>query len=291
MLEEVFDDFLRFAFPQADRIFNMYRGFEFLDKELGEMYPEPDKRSNTRFVDKLVKVYTKTGKARYLLVHVEVQGHHDPRFTKRMFKYFYRIFDRFDHPVIPIAIFTGRDGKRMPDRYEFSFGGMELMYKFNTLYIIDYDDEILKESHNRFALVLLAAKTALLTGVNLDGKLLSQKILIFRILYERGPFSKAKIAAIVSFLHNYVFFSEPKINRIFMQQVDLITGKKNTMGIIEQLAEIRAKEARADERENASRLFVRNLLKDSEFSLQKIASMANTSLGFVKKVKKELYPN
>jgi hypothetical protein len=64
------------------------------------------------------------------------------------------------------------------------------------------------------------------------------------------------------------------------------------MGIVEQLAEIRA--ARATE--NASRLFVENLLKDSDFTEAKIASLANVpanvpanvSLSFVRKVKKGL---
>ena len=32
MLEEIFDDLLRFVFPDADRIFDLAKGFEFLDK-------------------------------------------------------------------------------------------------------------------------------------------------------------------------------------------------------------------------------------------------------------------
>lgn len=40
----------------------MERGFEFLEKELAELYPEPEKESDTRFVDKLVKVYQRDGK-------------------------------------------------------------------------------------------------------------------------------------------------------------------------------------------------------------------------------------
>lgn len=57
VMEEVFDDLLRFIFPDADQFYDMERGFEFLEKELAEMYPEPDKGSDTRFADKLVKVF------------------------------------------------------------------------------------------------------------------------------------------------------------------------------------------------------------------------------------------
>jgi len=50
------------------------------------MYPEPDKPSQTRYVDKLVKVYQRDGKEEWILVHVEVQGYHDKLFPARMFE-------------------------------------------------------------------------------------------------------------------------------------------------------------------------------------------------------------
>ncbi len=55
VMEEVFDDLLRFIFPDADQVYHMERGFEFLDKELAEMYPEPDKKAPSLFADKLEK--------------------------------------------------------------------------------------------------------------------------------------------------------------------------------------------------------------------------------------------
>src|ERR1700678_1449755 len=93
MLERVFDDFLRFVFPDADLRFDMKKGFTYLDKELAMLYPNPDDGTDTRFVDKLVRVYTLDGKEKFLLVHVEVQGNYDKTFTARMFKYFYRVYD------------------------------------------------------------------------------------------------------------------------------------------------------------------------------------------------------
>jgi hypothetical protein len=38
--EEAFPDFLRFRIVDADKIFDMQRGFEFMDKELLEIMPE-----------------------------------------------------------------------------------------------------------------------------------------------------------------------------------------------------------------------------------------------------------
>lgn len=53
------------------------------------------------------------------------------------------------------------------------------------------------------------------------------------------------------------------------------------MDIFEQVAEIKARKAT----EACNRLFVENLLKDSTLDDEKIASMADVTLEYVKKVK------
>jgi hypothetical protein len=347
LLEEVFDDLLRFIFPGMEEIFDFKRGFEFLDKELAQMYPEPGKESATRFVDKLVKVFCNDGKEQWLLVHIEVQGQTSTReqFAERMFRYFYRIFDRYRRPVTGIAIYTGRDGDRMPDEFSYACLNTQLVYRYNTLSILDFTDEELEESDNPFAMVVMVAKKALIKGSNLDGRLLEEKLMIVRLMKKKG-FSEKKIAVIMAFLHNYVRFEKPGMNRKFEEEVNKINGKNNPMGIIEYLAEKRAeelavqlaiplkrtlkrtfkkkmerlerkaeglgKEAERLEKkaeglekrveksekaiekkvkegaEEASRTFVENLLKDGHYTQVKIASLANVSLGFVRKVKKGL---
>lgn len=180
----------------------------------------------------------------------------------------------------------------MPDRYEHGFMGAELMYKYNTLYITDFEDNMLLLSDNPFALVMLAAKQALLAGKVPEMELVYQKLLIATSLYERRLFSKSKVEGILTFLNNYVLFEDPETNRIFEEQLDKITGKISTMGIIEQLAEIKAEEARIDEREKTrqadARKFVENLLSNTEFSLEKIASLTDVPIAFVEKVKESL---
>jgi hypothetical protein len=159
ILEEVFDDLLRFIFPEAEKVFDLKRGFEFLDKELAEMYPDPGKNTSTRFVDKLVKVFRRDGKEEWLLIHIEVQGetNRKAQFAERMFRYFYRIFDRYRKPVSGIAIFTHPDGKRMPDRFEYEFLNSRVVYQYNTLSLAECSDKELEESNNPFAVVALVA--------------------------------------------------------------------------------------------------------------------------------------
>jgi hypothetical protein len=296
ILERVFDDFLRFVFPDADKELNLDAGFEFLDKELGEMYPEPEKNGQTRYVDKLAKVYRHDGRERWILAHIEVQGYHDRGFPQRMFRYYYKLLDRFASPVTSIAIFSGIDSDRMPNQFEDECLGTHLTYKYNTVSIAAYTDEELEQSDNPFAFVLLVAKKALLKGKGMDSVLLEEKLRLARLLLEKGLFTKPKIRALFTFLNNYIRFEKSATYRIFEDQLNHITKKEKTMDIFEQVAEVRFEEGlkkgekRGEKKatQKASRLFVEYLLRETKHSLPKIASLANVSQPFVKKVKKEL---
>jgi hypothetical protein len=288
LLEWVFDDLLRFVFPEADKVFDMQKGFGFLDKELAELYPEPEKESDTRVVDKLVKVFRKDGGEEWVLIHIEAQGETKredrPFFSERMFRYFYRCLDRYRRPIAAIALFTGSDARRMPGSYKYAFLDTRLHYEYSTVCVLDYSDKELGESDNPFAWVVLAAKKALLQGKDLDNKLLKGKLFIFRKLYEGGIFEKQKLRAILTFLDNYVQFENPEYNRKFRYEIDKITDKKNTMDIFEQVAEWRFQDGLEQGDEKA----VKVLLANTEFSVEKIASLVDVPISFVEKIKKEL---
>jgi hypothetical protein len=40
LLEEVFDDFLSFMYPDEAVLFDFAKGFEFLNKELSDLFPQ-----------------------------------------------------------------------------------------------------------------------------------------------------------------------------------------------------------------------------------------------------------
>jgi len=292
MLEEVFEDLMRFIFPDIDKELDLKRGVTFLDKELGKLFPEPDKPAQIREVDKLVKVYRMDGTEKWILLHLEIQGWNDPKFARRMFQYYYRILDRYGRPVTALVIFTGRDRKYMPDRFEEEFLGTKIIYQYNTLCAFDYTDEELIASDNPFASAILVTKLIAIRAISddrvFDLVLLKQKVLLTKLLFAKS-YSEHKINAIMAFLNNYVVFKNPETYRIFKERVDKITGKKNTMGILEQIAEIKAAEAlekgRAEGEELANRRFVEYLLTNTDFSLDKIASEANVSLDFVNRIK------
>lgn len=69
ILENVFNDFLRFFFEDAEKLFDLNKGFQFLNKELEQLFPA-ENIEHPKFVDKLVKVFTKEGKDKWILVHI-----------------------------------------------------------------------------------------------------------------------------------------------------------------------------------------------------------------------------
>jgi len=142
---------------------------------------------------------------------------------------------------------------------------------------------------NPFALVVLAAKKALLKGKDLDDILLKEKVAIARLLIKRG-YSKEKTDAILSFLHNYLRFEKPETNRIFEEKIDHLTGKINTMGIIEQVRQMKIEEAEERARKKAmaqkATEVVRNLITVTNFSISKIANIAGVSEAFVKRIQR-----
>ncbi|HVV05260.1 MAG TPA: hypothetical protein VHC96_13610 [Puia sp.] len=292
ILEEVFDDLLRFLFSYADKEYDLHRGFEFLDKELAKICPEADKPADTRIADKLVKVYTRDGKEEWILIHVEIQGDTSKKegFAERMFRYFYRILDKYHKPVSAVAIFTGRHGQTMPNRYEYSCGGTSLIYRYHTLSILDYSEEGLWYLDNPFAIVLMAARTALLKGTVPEQFLQEKKLLIARQLLQKN-IPANKVRAIFAFLDNYIHLEDATLNLNFTQQVEHLDHKNYNMGIIEYLQqEAREEGLKTGQKEERERL-TRSLLEKSELSVTKIANLIGVSTYFVNKIKKQLRLN
>ena len=292
-MEELMGDLLLFVEPEIERELDLGRGFEFLDKELAEMYPEPEKPSNTKVVDKLVKVFFRDGSERWMLLHVEVQGNNEKDFARRMFEYYIRIFGKHGRPVAAIAVMTGKDGKKMPAVYEDRSLWMRARYEYKTLCITDYTDEELEASMNPFAAVLLVAREVLLrvkgTREDRDNVLYAHKELVASLLSKKmAVYGENKTKVMMSFLNNYVVFKTPEINLKFMERTDELFERKDTMGYFEQLAEIRREEVRQEGVQEGLEKAVRSLLMHPEFSSRKIAELVEVPLALVEKIKKEL---
>jgi hypothetical protein len=306
VLEDVFDDFLRFFFSNADQLFNIGKEFEFLDKELGDLIPAEDMKSS-KHIDKLIKIFTRRRKEPRILIHVEIQGYRDNGFEERMFTYFYRIRDRLRLRVIPIAILTDRSRGFRPEVYIYDCFGGSVQYKFNIYKIADQQEADLLKNDNPFSVVILTVLLALKQENMKDPELLVQKIELAKHLLGRN-LPPVKARSLMRFLKYYVRFENKKYNTNFDTAIREITNKKETMGIEEFMLD-RAKKEGIEEglqkgikkgvakgvtqgiakgHDEKTREFAKSLILNTDFTIAKIASLVNVSPAFVRTVKKSL---
>jgi len=190
-LEQYFQPFIAFFFPQAHAEINWQIPYEPLDQEFQQVVREAE--LGKRFVDKLVKVWLIDGSETWLLIHIEVQSQVDAAFAKRMYSYHYRIFDRYDHQVVSFAILGDERQSWRPHSYSYQRWGCELNLVFPAIKLLDYEVQwqALEQDPNPFAVVVMAHLKTQATASNLQGRL-SWKLQLIRGLYERG-FSRQDI--------------------------------------------------------------------------------------------------
>ncbi len=183
VLDLFFEAAIEFFFPQAHAQIDWSRGYEFLDKELQKI--TADAAIGRRVVDKLVKVWLKTGQELWVLLHIEVQGQHETDFTWRVLVYHFRILDRFAAPVATFVILTDEDESWRPDEYRAELLGTELRLKFSAAKLLDYADhwDELEQSDNPFAVVVQSHLMALRTRHNPPERLQSKWQLTRRLYY------------------------------------------------------------------------------------------------------------
>ncbi len=233
--EEAFPDLLRFFFKDADQLFDMERGFEFMDKELMELFPELEKKGGNRLVDMLVKVYSSEGQEEWLLIHLEIQAQHDRQFSRRMFQYFYRIYDRYDVPITAIAVFTGSQKPVKSDGFEYQFLGTEIQYTYNAYHILEHSEEQLLNMNNPFGFIVLAAQKALLMNKIPEQALAEHRLTIAKALIASKQYDSERIKRFLYFLKTFIYIGNSEINDTFDYEIDLLTGNHHTMGIIETI--------------------------------------------------------
>jgi hypothetical protein len=185
VLDLYFELCLAFFFPQAHADIDWGRRYEMLDKELQKIVPQA--RQGRRYVDKLVKVWLKSGEEKWLLIHVEVQTWREGDFAKRMHVYNYRIFDRYDHEVISLAILADDDPDWRPSQFGYGRWGFRTGTEFPNPKLLDYAPhwQALEANPNPFAVVVLAhLKTLETRQAPADRQ--AWKIRLIKGLFERG---------------------------------------------------------------------------------------------------------
>lgn len=156
VVEDLFEAFLSFFFPQIHKEIDFSKGYQFLKDELKKIVR--GSKTGKRYADQLVKVYLRDGSEQWLLIHIEIQGYRQKAFPERMYIYNYRIFDKFRKDVISLALLTDNSPKYRPSEYRRSRLGCDVLFRYPIVKVIDYRDQWteLEASPHPFAIVVKA---------------------------------------------------------------------------------------------------------------------------------------
>jgi hypothetical protein len=227
-LDLYFEKFLLLLFPKIHRRIDWSRGHESLDKEFQQVVR--DAEVGRRYVDKLVKIWTKRGSERLVLVHVEVQTTRDEGFAERMYVYNYRVRDRYNRKVASLAVLADDDPNWRPRAFHNSVFGCRTGIRFPIAKLLDFapHEAMLETSDNPFAKVVLAHLKALQTR-NDPVNRSAWKIWLVRGLYERG-LSKEDARELLRVI-DWLMDLPPALNESFQQELDKIQ-KENTVPFV-----------------------------------------------------------
>ncbi len=184
-LEQYFESFLSFFFPQIHQAIDWRQGYQSLDKELQQVVQ--DAEFGQRRADKLFKVWLHNGQPTWILIHVEIQSQEEAIFEQRMYVYNYRCFDRYRTTVVSLAVLGDDNPAWRPCSYEYSLGNAQASFKFLAVKLLDFVEcwDDLAKNLNPFAMMVMAhLKTKATTGKPRERQ--QWKWQLIRRLYEQG---------------------------------------------------------------------------------------------------------
>jgi Putative transposase, YhgA-like len=200
-VKEDFPSFMRLFFaPEAEDI-DWNKPHKFLDADLRKLTAASQHKN--RLADKLVRVEYKDGKRGFLLIHLEIQSYADVEFSRRMFIYFYRIFENNveleEGDVISIVLLAKEEAAEISDRFEFKKGRFELLFKYPVEKLWEYQSRRADfEGSNNFFYLLIAIHLRSLEAKN-QQQMYDNKLEFYKLLLEKG-FASEDVVKLYKFL-------------------------------------------------------------------------------------------
>ena len=301
ILEAFEVEIVELLFPEVFNKIDWEFKTESLDNELREIQKEIfDKDSSEKVIsDKIIKVRLKDKGSKILFIHVEVQSYSSGKdiFGERMFRYFYRIWDKFRYKyqdrseIVAAAIYTYKGDSGKDKNYVYKLKEIEneiLTYNFRTIDVETIELEKIS-SDNPLKLVFKMAKNLLETDTR-DEDIYEAKI---RLAKELPSFDKVKnndqIKALVDFLEYLFLIENPEFEKKYEEY-------KNENGGVLKLSidEIRKlhyteegrEEGREEEREKVKAERKKLILKqyNKGLSIEYIAEINDFDVEYVKDI-------
>ncbi len=304
MINMFFKPFITFFMPELLEDIDFSKPPIFLEQELATIIPRQTAEGRMS-VDKLLKIPMKNGGYEHIFLHVEVQSQRKVNFTEKTFKYFYRIFDSKGKAITTFVVYAHDDVPTSHDRYEYSFRGTELTYKFNSYLVRDADENELLKSDNVFALVVLTCKY--INQTKNDFELRQKfKVKLFRLALERN-YSKEHITELINFI-NILMYLPPEIKQGFDREVEqefkqtsmvedqyIVLDKAEVLEFKTAKEQVEVLESKVEEQRKATEEqrkanmnIIRNLISSTSMTPTEVAKIADISVEEVLRIKAEM---
>jgi hypothetical protein len=152
LLTTFFWEFIEFFLPEV-AVYLERDSITFIDKEVftdvtaGERY-ETDLLVKARFQEK----------ESFFLVHLEHQAQHQETFPQRMFRYFSRLYEKYNLPVYPIALFSYNTPKDLePNIHQIEFPNkVVLTFNYDAIQLNRLNWQDFLQQENPVATALMA---------------------------------------------------------------------------------------------------------------------------------------
>jgi len=164
-LNEYFENFLSFFFPNIHALVDWNKAPIALDKEFQQLKADSD--PYLRIADKLYEVGLLDKKTPSLLIHCEVQSQYEANFDRRIYGYNTKAFNLCKKDVISLVILGDTRRSWRPADFHYSYGGIRTTAEFGSVKLLDYQSrwDELESSKSPFGIITMAhLKTAATTG-------------------------------------------------------------------------------------------------------------------------------
>ncbi|NJN67785.1 MAG: cytosolic protein [Chloroflexaceae bacterium] len=215
-LELYIEAFLAFFFPAVHAAVDWTHPVEFLDQELQKIVRYAEQ--GVAHVDKLVKVRLKDGTSYWLFIHIEVQSQYDATFLKRMWVYYYRLYDRYGEAVVSLAVLGDEHPGWRPNDLRWERLGLQVQFTFPIVKLQDYRQQwaLLETSHNPFATVVMAHLKTQETRHQVEDRK-RWKLALARRLYQR-QYTRQEVLNLLHFL-DWMMYLPEDLDRAFWDEV------------------------------------------------------------------------
>jgi len=174
MLSHFFQPFIELCLPTIEAQIDWEKGYENLNKDFEKM--SHSSKTGKRLLDMLIKVTMLDGHQKLILIHLEIQAQKQNDFPQRMYTYNYKVYDKYQLPVVSIALLLDEDPSWRPNSFEMEDPFLKvpyLVFKYHVVKLLDFSTqrEALINNKNIFAKIVRIQLSALETQQNLFQRL------------------------------------------------------------------------------------------------------------------------